>query len=68
MASAVQSRWNENEKGNDRSGRIGIPSGRSKTIHSPLREEPNASDAVSGRFGVIRKIAVPAGRLRDDSR
>jgi hypothetical protein len=50
--------------GHGRSGRIGIPSGRSKNIHGSLWEESNASDAVSGSFGVIREITVPSSPAR----
>jgi hypothetical protein len=37
-----------------------------ENIQGSLREGLNASDAASGSFGVIRTIAVPTGRWRDD--
>jgi hypothetical protein len=33
-------------------------------IHGSLGEEPNASDVISGSFGVIREIAVPSAAAR----
>jgi hypothetical protein len=46
-------------KGNGRSRRIGIPSGRYQRIPAPLREESCSREEVSSSSGIIRQNRFP---------